>query len=402
MLQNVGHFFASKSIVHNNLARKPGGKEGSDELAFVCTYTNFKNLAHRPSGTLSGHGIRVFRLDKETGALTFLHDYKSKACMNPSFVRFHENKPIFYTCTESIDENGHILAYRYSPKGELTLIDDKEAHGKSTCYLTLSEDKMLAVNYWDSKIPVMSMKANGSFASAKKDQTWQPDELHVAGDQKDHLQDRQSEPHAHCLEIKEISGQKMAFVPDLGRDIIRQFVFDGEGLKEVDHVPLSKGSGPRYIKFHKNLDRAYVINELSNRIEVFAVLKEADKETGSYLKPLEALSTLPEGFTQKSTGSGIAIHPSQKWLLASNRGHDSIAVFKISETGELSKPKVFLTHGKTPRHFQFDGEGRFIIAANQDSDNLSVFSFNEKSGEAIFLKEYDCPSPNYVGMRAYV
>ena len=120
------------------------------------------------------------------------------------------------------------------------------------------------------------------------------------------------------------------------------------------------------------------------------------------LKLLQSVDTVPRAFPRNMNTCGrLALHKSGRFILASNRGHQSIVILRVIETGpqrgQLANVGYFHTRGETPRHFKFDNSGQFLIVANQDTDNISVFSFNQCSGEIKFTgNEYRVPSPNFV------
>ena len=121
--------------------------------------------------------------------------------------------------------------------------------------------------------------------------------------------------------------------------------------------------------FHPNQKNAYVINELDSTVTVF----DYDGASGS-LRPIQTLSTLPQGFDGNSTTAEVLVHPSGAFLYGSNRGHDSIASFGIaSETGLLTPLGHASTQGRTPRNFAIDPTGRRLFAENQDSDSIVEF-----------------------------
>lgn len=123
---------------------------------------------------------------------------------------------------------------------------------------------------------------------------------------------------------------------------------------------------------------------------------------GPTLKLIQSIKTIPEAFpTEMSTCDRVTVHPSDNFVIVSNRGHESIAIFRVmkkgSHLGHLRQVGFYHTYGETPRHFQFDASGQYLIVANQDSDSLNVFSFNLSSGEINFTgKKYGVPSPNFV------
>ena len=122
----------------------------------------------------------------------------------------------------------------------------------------------------------------------------------------------------------------------------------------------------------------------------------------STLQFIQSISTIPSAFPRHLNTCGrIAIHTSGRYVLVSNRGHQSISILKVNESGpmigQLSTVGYFHTRGETPRHFKFDESGQYLIVANQDSNNLSIFNFNQSNGEIKFTgNEYQVPSPNFI------
>jgi len=204
----------------------------------------------------------------------------------------------------------------------------------------------------------------------------------------------------------------------LGMDLIRQFVYDAEGgnLTAAGCIPSGpagrKALGPRYIEFHPFLPLCYVVNELSSEISVFefdqrvaedVLSMSADVDQAqSTLRLVQTVRTVPAAYPgDLNTCGRIAVHPGGNFVFVSNRGHDSIAVFRvhhdIAAPGRLSAACIAHTRGNTPRHFQFDTSGQWLICANQDSDSIAVFNFNIATGKLRFSgHEYHVPSPNFV------
>lgn len=266
------------------------------------------------------------------------------------------------------------------------------------------------------------------------------------------VKQRQSDPHSHALVLDPFVGC-VAYVPDLGKDLIREILYHpekGNLMMELAVLPsgLCTGmpDGPRYIEFHPFLETAYVVNELSStvsssinsltpfyksypslilfffsfdlQIAVFSVNKSRlqdirqalfaqenmDNFKGkSTLTLIQSISTLPEAFPQTLNTCGrVCVHPSGRFVVVSNRGHESITIYRvcihgINNRGKLKQIGFFHTRGETPRHFQFDSSGQYLIVANQDSNCISVFSFNLSSGEIKFTgNTYHVPSPNFI------
>ncbi|CAM9779240.1 unnamed protein product [Chrysoparadoxa australica] len=424
----------------------------ADPLVFVSSYTTFSNLAHAPRGTPAKHGISVYRLHKETGTLTLLT--VNNDLQNPSFFRYHPKLNVLYTCTESIKDNDTIASFAVSPTtGQLTPMGSQSAEGKSTCYLTVDipQTHMLFVNYWDSVIGTMPVDGGGRLSAVSHKR--KPHQPVVARDLQDHLDNRQLEPHAHAIVLDPYWGRgegatslaphttclmsrllfiissfvsyhflPVALVPDLGEDDIKQYVYDEETGELHPTVSLPCGHktdaphGPRYLAFHPSSNIVYVVNELSSTVSVFTfnaavahALQPGSQE--STLEMIQSISTIPSAFPKHLNTCGrICVDPTGKYVLVSNRGHDSIAVFEIDndsdscgEGGKLSIISFTHTRGRTPRHFQFDPSGEFLISANQDNDTLSIFRFDNSSGLLKFTGEtYDVCSPNFVAIIRYV
>jgi len=361
---------------------------------------------------------------------------------NPAFCRWHPKLNVMYSCTESVKHEGQIVALALNGKtGALREHGESlGAGGTSTCYLTIhhSGRRMLLVNYWDSTICTLELMPDGKLG--KRLQSYDPKrgkamkasaDAHVNHSRNDATAqaERQGDPHSHAIVLEPTKGT-IAFVPDLGMDVIRQFAFDEEtGLltpcgEIVSGVKLAgRGLGPRYLQFAKDLPTCYVVNELSSQVAVFqyhpsVAAKIAELLASSDMDPatreaemtrcaptlslVQTVSTLPEAFPREMNTCGrVTIHPTGDFVVTSNRGHDSIAVHRIhrdsTPPGMLTLAGIFHTRGETPRHFQFDRSGRWLLVANQDSNTCAVFAFNGATGHVTYTgNTYSCPSPNFV------
>jgi len=189
---------------------------------------------------------------------------------------------------------------------------------------------------------------------------------------------RQRGPHAHQVVL--LPDNKFVFVPDLGLDKILVYHFDpGKGTLSAADPPfaaLEPGSGPRHLAFHPNGRVAYAVNELKSTVAAFSY----NKTRGSF-DALQTISTLPKDFSGNSSCAEVAVHQSGRFLYASNRGHDSIAIFEIDRSkGTLRPVEHIPTQGKTPRHFAISPAGDYLFAANQGSDNVVVFRIDRNTG----------------------
>lgn len=353
---------------------------------FVCSYTQFDNLAHVPSGQLSSVGITVCKLE---GNKTLTKTSMVSGVVNPAYMTRHRN--VLYVCSESILEHDRIYVYKIDDS-KLELLQDISSEGLSCCYLHINNGRLYVINYWDSVISVYSIdSASGTLSLITK----------TAGNgikltRAMHLKDRHSECHTHSCE----SNGEYLYVCDLGDDVMKVFRFT-ESNELVEKFRFKTGSdalakngfhGPRYTVFSKCRAYAYVVNEISNSVSVLRV--QAD---GS-LELLQTISSLPESERNiKSTCGGIKLHPSGKFVCVSNRGHDSISVFKISENGaKLERTEVTKTGGRTPRHFHFSSVGDVMLVPNQDTNDISIFGFSEEGRMEARGRCGEVNSPNYV------
>jgi len=397
----------------------------SQELMVVSCYTRFDNLAHGPRGKEAKKSLYAFRIDPSDGQMVLL-SVTTESVMNPAFSRFHANKNIMYSCTESVAENGEIHTWAVNPdSGKMDLLGTANAGGTSTCYITLDKAclNMLVVNYWNATIAVFGVDpASGVVKELRS--VYDPNEgrpMKVRADK--HVnhsindasaqKERQADPHSHAVILDPFFG-RIAFVPDLGMDLVRQFRFDpSSGKLEAAGTLMSgpegrKALGPRYIEFHPTLSVCYVINELSSEVSVFEFDQKAAEELiagnlqAHTLRIVQTVRTIPDGYPgEMNTCGRICVHASGNYVLVSNRGHDSIAVLRINaqgpKAGLLGAAYTQHTRGQTPRHFQFDASGQWLVTANQDSDRIGVFRFNLATGKLDWTgHEYEVPSPNFV------
>jgi 6-phosphogluconolactonase len=196
---------------------------------------------------------------------------------------------------------------------------------------------------------------------------------------------RQEGPHAHY--ITPDPANSFALACDLGLDHVLVYHLDPAKASLVANDPpfasVKPGSGPRHMVFGRDGKFVYVVNEMASTVTAFAY----DAKQGS-LRELQSISTLPADFKGQSTCAEIQAHPSGRFIYASNRGHDSIAVFAVAAaTGELSKVEIQPTQGKTPRHFALDPSGRWLLAENQGSDTVIEFKVDSETGRLVATGE---------------
>jgi len=413
-------------VIHggSSVPMRPG-RGSINPLIVVSSYNDFADLAHNPRGAQAEYSVRTYQLDVQDGSLTLLS--LEKGDKNPAFIRMHPKKDVMYICTESLSEHGRVVSYAIDrDTGGLRKLGEQDAQGSSTCYLTIDKAQrfLLIVNYWSSQ--VLSMPINPETAALESvSSVYHPNgseaqmkvcfSKHVNHSQNDEdaQKERQQDPHTHAVVLDPYLGC-VAYVPDLGMDVIHELFFDRETgrldwISDIKVGVQGKSHGPRYVEFHQTLPVCYVINEIASAIAVFFVDRAAIENVAVHgvegkkeptLKPMQTISTIPRAFPLSLNTCGrITVHPSGHFVLVSNRGHNSLAVFRIKHAlgGKLSLVGFYHTRGETPRHFQFDGSGHWLMVANQDTDSLAVFEFNVSDGKLCFTNNiYSCPSPNFV------
>jgi 6-phosphogluconolactonase len=339
---------------------RPDGKT----IVYVGTYTQ-----------RGSEGIYVYAFDPSSGALSLVGT--CGGVENPSFLAIAPSGRYLYATDEvgafAGNRGGGVSAFRIDQEtGLLTLLNHQPSHGAAPCYLSVDQTErvVLVANYNGGNIAVLPLERDGRLAPAS-------DVIQHAGSSAHPT--RQRGPHAHSITIDPTN--RYAFAADLGIDKLMVYRLDLGRGKLVPHdipsVEVRAGSGPRHFAFHPTGRYAYLINELDSTITVFSY--DADRIE---LHTLQTISTLPEGTDIDNTCADVHISPSGKFLYGSNRGHDSIAAFRIDEaTGQLSSIGHTSTQGRTPRNFGIDPSGRFLLAANQDSDTIVSFRIDEGSGE---------------------
>jgi 6-phosphogluconolactonase len=336
-------------------------------LLFVGTYTQKESK-----------GIYAYRFDAASSELTPLG--VAAETTNPSFLAIDPSRRFLYAVNEvpkyKGGNSGAVSAFAINRQtGKLSLVNEVASRGADPCYIAFDKTGkfILVANYTGGSVAVFPARADGHIGEAFAF-------VQHAGSSVN--KERQEGPHAHWIETT--PDNRFAIAVDLGLDELLVYRFDADaktkpGSLNANNLPYAKldpGAGPRHLAFHPNGKFAYVVNELQSTITAFSY--EARR---GELHKLTTVSTLPKGFSGSNDTAEIKVHPSGKFLFASNRGHDSIAVFSINRhTGTLTLVDHFPTQGKTPRNFEIDPTGKLLFVANQDTNNIVIFRIDPNSG----------------------
>jgi 6-phosphogluconolactonase len=349
-----------------SLSASAGEPQKGKYLFYVGTYTE--------SGSKS-KGIYAYRYDAATQEVTSLG--LAAETTNPSWVALHPNGRFLYAVNEVQNykgpNSGGVSAFSIDrATGKLTFLNEVASRGADPCYITVDTTGkyVLVANYTGGSIAAFPISSDGKLGKASAFVQHTGHGLNPK---------RQEAAHAHSIDLS--PDERFAFVDDLGLDELLVYKFDkSKGTLKPNNPPFAKvdaGAGPRHFALHPSGKFAYVISELASTVTAFSVELKA-----GILHPSQTISTLPEDFKGENDDAEIRVHPSGKFLYASNRGHDSIAVFAIDPAkGTLTLVEHALTQGKTPRSFEIDPTGTLLFAENQGSNNIVIFHVDEKTGK---------------------
>lgn len=323
----------------------------------VGTYTHGKST-----------GIHVYDFDKQSGAATIVDSVQTP---NPSYLAVAPNQKFVYAVSETQrgSFSGKVRAFSFDKStGKLSFINEQPSVGDNPCYIIVDKTGRWVIvgNYSSGTLAVLPIKSDGSIGEAVSSfQHWG----------KGVNAERQEAPHVHSTVLS--PDNKNLFVQDLGIDKIITYSFNDKtgAIAPKDSVKLKDGSGPRHFVFHPSSNRAYLVQELSGTVTAFNYQK-------GRLNAVQTVSALPPGFNKSFSGADIHISKDGKFLYASIRDEsNTIAIFRIDQkTGKLFIVGHQSTLGKTPCNFNFDPSGNYLLAANQNSDDVVVFKVNHQTG----------------------
>lgn len=327
-------------------------------------------------------GIYQLELNRESGVLG--EPVLAGATENPSFLALHPERPVLYAAGEMSD-GGTVSAFAIdAASGTLKPLNQQSAEGRGPCHVSIAPDgKQAAVaNYGSGNVALYPLAADGQLGKVSGTAQHSGSSVNER---------RQDGPHAHSVNFD--AAGRFLVAADLGIDKLLVYQVEDGSLTPNDpaFAAVAPGAGPRHFAFHPDGELAYVVNELDSTINAFRY----DAERGK-LDSLQTIGTLPDDFDGDNTTAEIRVHPSGKYVYASNRGDDSIAAFKVDpELGVLTAIGHESSGGETPRNFNIGPSGEFLLAANQKSDNVVVLRVDPETG-ALSETEHSVSIPSPV------
>jgi len=342
--------------------RMTAGAEVPGYLVYVGT-----NIGSETENT-----IFLYRLNPTSGALTPVSAQPGGA--SPTYLTMDAKRRHLYAVNETNEfrgaKSGAVSAFAVDQRtGNLTRLSQESSQGASPCYISLdrTEKAVLVANYVGGNVSLLPVQANGQVGTATA-----TDQHQGSGPHKN-----QNVAHAHC--ILPDPANRYAFSVDLGTDKVYSYKLDAAQGKLISQpapaFTAQLGAGPRHLTFHPNGRLAYLINELNSTVTALAY----DAAQGNF-RELQTLSTLPVGYVGDNSCADIHVSPDGRFLYASNRGHNSIAVFSIDDNSRLALIQHESTQGKTPRNFALDPTGRLLLVGNQNSNNVVTYYIDQQSG----------------------
>jgi 6-phosphogluconolactonase (cycloisomerase 2 family) len=303
-------------------------------------------------------GIEVFHWDAKTGAAT-----KSYSLTVPKASYQAISGEYLFSVSEEGDGKASVSSFQMR-NGKYEAINTEFSRGDHPCFILYREKSktLYTANYSGGSVSVFTTD-NGKI---------KPISQYIAYQGSSVNKDRQNSSHAHMVALS--PDQNTLLVTDLGSDKIYAHRILANGLlaESPQEINITPGKGPRHIRFNAKGDRAYLLNEMSSDVDVFAV-------KGAQLEKIQSIPA-DTSATKVKGSADIHLSPNGQWLLASNRiSSNQVVVFKVAADGKLTR--VFHQNvAKIPRNFTFDPSGKFVLVASQEEDRVQVFSFNDTTG----------------------
>ena len=314
--------------------------------------------------------ISLCELDLSSGKITLVDTFNN--CAGPGYVAISPNKKSLY----AVSSDHKITAFAIGSDKKLSYLNSQPSEGLNPCHVSVDPSGKMAfvANYTGGSFSAYLLQQDGKVNPA----TYTEQYVGTGPNTK-----RQEKAHAHFATAS--PDGKYVYVTDLGSDKIMNYVPDYKTGKLTPNpaqpfFSAKPGSGPRHLIIHPSGKSLFLLNELEATLTACAIDKKGA------ITSLETYQTVPAGITG-NTSSAIHLHPNGKFVYVSNRGHNSISAFKILADGKLEKIDEITKSISIPRDFNIDPSGKYMVVANQDKDNLVVYTVDSKTGKLTFLHE---------------
>ena len=320
-------------------------------------------------------GIYVSRLDTDTGKLSA--PALAAETPNPCSINLSPDEKFLYAANSVKTSNGEnvgaVSAFAIDKNSsKLTLLNEKSSGGGGPCHVSVDATgkTLFTANYGGGSVKSIPLNKDGSLGDGGSFFQFHGSSANA---------NRQSSPHAHFMTAD--PSNRFALACDLGTDKVMVYKLT-DGILTPNDPPFATvppGSGARHLAFSHDTKFAYVINEMACMITTFAW----DSEKGK-LNLIETVSALPPGVAVQNsfTAAEILVSPNGKFIYATIRGHDSVSVFAAdTHSGKLTFVQNISAGGKVPRGLGIDPTGRWLVTANQKSENVVEFAIDAATGK---------------------
>jgi 6-phosphogluconolactonase len=344
-------------------------------LLLVLSLSGFAQKYYLFAGTYTSgdsKGIYVYQFDAATGDIK---PVSTIATENPSYLALSPTGNFLYAVNETNgDKPGGVSAFAFDRKtGQLQFLNKRASGGDDPCYVSVDNQRkwLMVANYNGGSLAALPILPDGYLGTVNQ-------LIQHAGKGPD--TSRQEKPHVHSVTFS--PDNRFLIAADLGLDKLSVFRFNASASTQPlvpypdSTVAAQPASGPRHISFYPGKPYVYLINEMGGAIDAFHY-------ANGKFKAFQRITTIPEGYTGENVGSAdIHVSPDARFLYASNRGDaNNIVIYSIDKaTGKLELKGFQSSLGKTPRNFIIDPEGKWLLVANQRSDNIVIFRIDPKTG----------------------
>jgi 6-phosphogluconolactonase len=315
----------------------------------------------------NSEGIYRLQFNLKTGKLSNLQFAASSE--NPSYIAYSRNKRHLYAVNES---SGTVSSFKVQENGLLKLLNKVSSNGDWPCHISLNKlsNRAVVSNYGGGSTSIYNISRDGKLNEASQIFEY-------------NTTDKKS--HAHSAQFF----NDELFVSDLGMNAVYQYKLKNDTYKLISPtiIKMDGNPGPRHFALTRNGQFIYIINEYGSSVT-------SVKKTENGFEQIDYDSTLDEKYKGDNSCADIHLSKNELYLYGSNRGENSIVVFKRNKLdGTIEKIQTVSVHGDWPRNFTLDPSGKFLLVANKKSDNISVFKIDLKTGMLSFLNSVSAPTP---------